>query len=91
MLKMISGLLTRLTKTRQLATPGNLAEADWREIYYSLDSKWRDIADDDDVDEPKIAEQWRQHIRTIMAKIGPDGQDMVRNGDGEARERRKKE
>lgn len=60
----------------ELARSGSLTEADWREIYCSLCSSWRRITDDE-VDDPEMAETWRRHLRTIMAKIGNEGQGMV--------------
>lgn len=58
-------------------TGGGLTPEDWQEIYDSLESQSLSIEEEDGDDTPGIAENWRRHLRSIMAKIGPDGQDMV--------------
>lgn len=57
-------------------TGGGLTQEDWEEIYGSLELQCLSI-EDEDVADARLAENWRRHIRAIMAKIGPDGQDMV--------------
>ncbi len=47
-----------------------LTAEDWAEVYYALDYKLTSAAVASD-------RRWRQHIKSIMRKIGPDGSNMV--------------
>jgi hypothetical protein len=44
-----------------------LTKEDWIEIYYALDTKAYNIYED---------AKWAAHLRNIMEKIGPDGENM---------------
>ncbi len=57
-------------------TGDSLISRDWAEIYSALEMVWQ-LIEDDELDTPELSENWRRHIRSIMAKIGRDGQDMV--------------
>jgi hypothetical protein len=48
-----------------------LTKEDWVEIYYALEAKaaWTEDVEGD--------EAWTLHLREIMGKIGPDGENMI--------------
>lgn len=52
-----------------------LTAEDWIEIYYALDTKV-DLIEKGHYDDEDPGETWGPHIREIMEKIGPDGQNM---------------
>ena len=51
-----------------------LTSEDWEEIYYALEYKldWVQETQND-----LKGRQWQQHLRAILAKIGPDGSYMT--------------
>lgn len=46
-----------------------LTDDDWVEIYYTLDARLTAPVTEGDI-------IWRQHLASILAKIGPDGKKM---------------
>ena len=57
-----------------------LTKEDWVEIYYALDSKAAGIKNGEYSADKKHARQWSSHLREIMTKIGPDGENMTGGG-----------
>lgn len=57
-----------------------LTKDDWVEIYYALESKAIAIDHGAYADCGKMKKEWIAHLRGIMDKIGPDGENMYGEG-----------
>lgn len=59
-----------------------LSRNDWGEIYYALESKLEVIKQGryDPEDEPGQNEKWSADLKSILQKIGPDGEEAVKHG-----------
>jgi hypothetical protein len=57
-----------------------LTKEDWVEIYYALDSKAKAVKDGEYTGDKAHARRWASHLREIMTKIGPDGENMTGGG-----------
>jgi hypothetical protein len=58
----------------------SLTAKDWVEIYYSLDSKAARVKDGEYSANKNHARKWSRHLREIMKKIGPDGDNITGGG-----------
>jgi hypothetical protein len=60
--------------------PVQLTKEDWVEIYYSVESKAKRVLAGEYGDTTSSKRKWVKHLESIMKKIGPDGEEAVKNG-----------
>lgn len=57
-----------------------LTQEDWVEIYYALESKMEEIRAGEYGDTTESKRAWVKHLKSIMEKVGPDGETAIERG-----------
>jgi len=59
--------------------PIYLSKADWEEIFYALESKMKGVSNGE-YGTGTSKRKWVNHLKSIMATIGPDGEIAMEKG-----------